>query len=87
MRKATAYQALTRELERWRSMPAKDLVESIGKPASVQSVHIDGEAIALEITIQRHDPNSVRITAVANGPSHWRLERLEESMVIQLPRE
>lgn len=85
MRKASAYEALARELERWRSMPARELAESIGKPACVQSVYIEGEEIALEVTVRWHDRerSAVRITAVANGPSHWRLERLEESIVIR----
>jgi hypothetical protein len=86
MHKATAYEALARELERWRSKPAADLLASIGKPATVLPVSIDGEDIAIEITVQRHDrePNAVRITGTANGPSHWRLERLVESIIVRM---
>jgi hypothetical protein len=86
MHKATAYEALASELERWRSMPAPDLLANIGKPATVLPVSIDGEDIAIEITVQRHyrDPDAVRITATANGPSHWRLERLVESIVVRM---
>lgn len=84
--KAVAYEALARELERWRAMPASDLLASIGKPATVLPVSINGEEIAIEITVQRHDrePDTLRITGTANGPSHWRLERLVESIIVRM---
>lgn len=86
MHKAVAYEALARELERWRAMPASDLLASIGKPATVLPVSINGEEIAIEITVQRHDrePDTLRITGTANGPSHWRLERLVESLIVRM---
>lgn len=86
MHKATAYEALARELEHWRSMPAGQLVATVGTPASTRNVTIDGEDIAIEVSAewQGHEQDAVRITAVANGPSHWRLERLVESIVVRL---
>jgi hypothetical protein len=27
---------------------------------------------------------AIRVTGIANGPSHWRLERLEESLLVPL---
>lgn len=86
MYKATAYEALARELERWRTMPATNLLACIGKPASVLMVTIDGEQIAIEIAVQRHDrePDALRITGTANGPSHWRLERLVETIIVRM---
>jgi hypothetical protein len=84
MHKAWAYEALARELERWRLLPKQELVASVGKPARVRTVNINGEDIAVEVAAQWHreEGGSVRVTGIANGPSHWRLERLEESIVV-----
>jgi O-acetyl-ADP-ribose deacetylase (regulator of RNase III) len=84
MHKATAYAVLARELERWRLLSTQELVASIGKPARVRSIDIDGEHIAIEVSARWHNEEggSVLVTGVANGPSHWRLERVEESIVV-----
>jgi hypothetical protein len=86
MHRAVAYQALALELERWRSLPEATLVANIGKPASVQTVNIGGEQVSIEVMArwQGSIDGAVRVTGVANGPSHWRLERLEESIVVRL---
>jgi len=84
MRKAAAYEALARELERWRLLPTQELAAKVGKPASVLSINIDGEEIAVEVTAHwnREEGGAIRVTGIANGPSHWRLERLQESIVV-----
>jgi hypothetical protein len=86
MNKAAAYKALAQEIERWRSMPHVELIASVGKPASVTYASVNGESIALEIALYWYgdDQAAVRIVGVANGSSHWRLERLEESIVVRL---
>jgi hypothetical protein len=86
MHKASAYQALAKELERWRSMPRGELVAAVGKRVSACSANVDGEEIAVEVEVHWHGDNrtAVRISGAANGPSHWRLERLEESVVVSL---
>jgi hypothetical protein len=45
-----------------------------------------GEDIAIEVAAHWHREvaGAIRITGVANGLSHWRLERLEESIVVAL---
>jgi len=84
MRKAAAYEALARELERWRLLPKQDLAAKVGRPASVHSVNVNGEDIAVEVAAhwQNEEGGPIRVTGIANGPSHWRLERLEESIVV-----
>jgi hypothetical protein len=85
MHKHSAYRVLAQELERWSSMPRDKLVEHVGKPASETRVMADGEEIAVEIALHWHEGQAaIRIAGVANGPSHWRLERLEESVVVRL---
>jgi hypothetical protein len=86
MHKAAAYEALARELERWRLLPKQELVANVGSPARVRSVNINGEDVAVEVATHWHreEGGAIRVTAIANGPSHWRLERLEESIVVPL---
>ena len=86
MHKASAYQALVQELELWRTMPRSELVAKVGAPASVRYASIDGEDIAVEVALHWHDKDrtAIRVVGVANGPSHWRLDRLEESVIISL---
>jgi hypothetical protein len=84
MHKAAAYEALARELERWRLLPKQELVASVGKPACVRSVNINGENVDVEVAAHwcKEEGGAVRVTGIANGPSHWRFERLEESIVV-----
>jgi hypothetical protein len=84
MHKAAAYEAPARELERWRLLPKQELVANVGKPARVHSVSINGEDIAVEVAANWHreEGGAIRVTGIANGPSHWQLERLEESIVV-----
>jgi len=83
MHKAAAYEALCRELAYWRAMPEDALIACIGRPAHVQMVSVGGEHIQIEVTVRRQG-DVLRIIGVANGPSHWRLERLEEVIAIRL---
>ena len=86
MHKAVAYEALARELERWRSMTSRELVENVCKPPFVKHTNVNGEDIEIEIALQWRDAGrtTICIVGVANGPSHWRLERLEESVVVSV---
>src|SRR5262245_31280260 len=86
MHKANAYRALAQALERWQALPVSELIASVGKPASIKHENIDGEDIAIEVTLHWHgkDQAAIQIRGVAMGPSHWRFERLEESVVVAL---
>jgi hypothetical protein len=86
MHRAAAYEGLARELERWRLLSRQELVANVGQPARMYSVNINGEDIAVEVAAHWHrdEGGAIRITGIANGPSHWRLERLEESIVVPL---
>jgi hypothetical protein len=88
MDRAEAYAKLTAELERWRRLPFGDLVSLIGTSPSVASVLVGAEIIDLEVRIMWAEakPGSIRVEAVANGPSCWRLERLEEAIIVSAPQ-
>jgi hypothetical protein len=88
MDRVEAYAKLTAELERWRRLPYGDLVSLIGASPSVASVPVGSEIIDVEVRIMwvEAKPSSIRIEAVANGPSCWRLERLEEAIIVSEPQ-
>lgn len=82
-----AYAKLFAELERWRCLPFDDLASLVGVPPSVASVCIGAEVIDVEVRISwaEAEPGAIRVEAVANGPSCWRLERLEETVIVPAP--
>jgi hypothetical protein len=86
--RAEAYAKLTAELEGWRRLPFNDLVSLVGASPSVTSVPVGAEVIDVEVRITWAEakPGAIRVEAVANGPSWWRLERLEESVIVSAPR-
>ncbi len=82
-----AYSVLARELERFRILPRQDLVRYISGPV-IERMEWDGaEPLTIEIRVDWADEEagSIRIRATSNGPSCWRLERLEESVVVRRP--
>jgi hypothetical protein len=82
-----AYAKVAAELERWRRLPFGDLVGLIGFSPSVTSVSVGTEIIDVEVRVEwaKAKPGAVRVEAVANGPSCWRLERLEEAFIVSAP--
>jgi hypothetical protein len=87
MRRANAYIALAAELEMWSRRPSSDLRACVGLPATSRVVEVQGEELQLELTVSWTDKKrrAIRIAGMATGPSHWRLERLDESVVVELP--
>jgi hypothetical protein len=82
-----AYSVLARELERFRRLPRPDLVRCISGPAIERTEWDGAEPLTIEIRIEWADEEAgaIRIRATSNGPSCWRLERLEESVVVRPP--
>ena len=85
MHRADAYALLSQELARYRELGYDHLTTIVGSPPVTRTVTTGGEAITLEIRLERNDPNGrdIRIRATAYGPSTWRLERLDEELVVQ----
>jgi hypothetical protein len=50
----------------------------------VKPLVVEGEVIDVEVCVRwaGAKPGAIRVEAVANGPSCWRLERLEEAVVV-----
>ncbi|MHC5541574.1 hypothetical protein ACYOEI_25410 [Singulisphaera rosea] len=85
MDRTLAYATLAAELERWRRRPLDDLISLVDAPPSVTAIDVGGAVIDVEIRVRRASDGSIRIEADANGPSWWRLERLEEAITRSLP--
>ena len=87
MLRAEVYATLAPELEFWR-LPFVDLVSFVGTSPSVKKVAIGSLIIDVEECVRWAETgrDAIHIEAVANGPSCWRLERLEESVTISAPR-
>jgi hypothetical protein len=89
MKRADAYALLADELQRWQRMPYRDLVAQIDAAPPSTSAAIGPESIEIQVCARWADPgrNAIRVEAIANGPSHWRLERLIESVVVREPKD
>jgi hypothetical protein len=86
MRNDHAYVLLARELERWRLLAPDELRARIGQAPEPRVHHIEGMPLTIEIAVRWSDAQekAVRVSAVAYGTSHWRVEKLEESVTIPL---
>jgi hypothetical protein len=87
MDRVEAYATLAAQLERWRRLPYDRLVGLLGSPPTVVSVPLGPEIIDVEVRVAWARPGraAIRIEATALGPSCWRLERLEESIIVPAP--
>jgi hypothetical protein len=84
MNRSDAYLVLSRELNAWREIPYGQLVKFIDEPMISRSARIGEDIVAVTVRVRWADAKRRRILieATADGPSCWRLERLEESILI-----
>jgi hypothetical protein len=87
MDRAAVYPVLALELEGWRRLPSNDLRSRVGDPPQVKSVTLGSEVIDVDVRLSwaGQKRRSIRVEAVANGPSSWRLERLGEAIFVTGP--
>ena len=84
MNRDRAYVVLTQELERFRRVPREDLIRFIGG-APIETTEWHGmEPVTIEIRVEWADTKeeTIRIRATANGPTWWRLDRFEETVLV-----
>lgn len=84
MNRGDAYALLCRELQSWRHCPHDQLVALVDHPASEAVVRLGGEDVTLRVAVrwENREKGTLRIEAAADGPSWYKLERLEESLVV-----
>jgi len=83
MNRASAYTVLVAELETFRELPGDALAALVGATQS-KVVPMDGGHCSVEVQVQWASPkqSSVRVTAIAYGPSHLMTERYEEALTL-----
>jgi hypothetical protein len=86
MLRSHAYAELARELEAWRALPGRKLVARIGLPPVAKLVLVQNEELTLELSARWEDAKktAIHISGIARGPSNWRLERVEENIIVQI---
>lgn len=84
MNRAEAYAILSRELDSWRCRPYEQLVARVDQLESQRTVPVGQEDVTVRVAIRWTDEKhtALRVEAVAEGPSCFRLERMEESIVV-----
>ena len=87
MNRGDAYALLSRTLHTWQQRPYDQLAALVGQPARESVVRLGEEEVTIRVRVIRaHGTReALRIEAAAEGPSSWRLERLEESAVVAAP--
>jgi len=84
-----AYAELAADLERYRRLPHEELARRVGGPPATRSIETQDGPLTIEVRFGwvGAEWGAVRVTATANGPSWWRLDRLEEAITVNsLPR-
>ena len=84
MNRASAYAVLAAELEAFRLLPWRALAMHFCTGPTSKTVDVEGEELQLEVRVSMAETRQqkVKITAVAFGPSHLQMERLEESVTV-----
>ena len=87
MNRGEVYKLLAASLEQYRAMNFQALAEAAGTCISQMRVQVGSEEIMLEVSVDwvddRYQAMCVEVTA--DGPSHWMMDRLTESIVIARP--
>jgi hypothetical protein len=65
----------------------EDLLGRVGGPTTEETVWSEAGPLAIEVRFEWGEARegAIRIRATANGPSWWRLERLEETALVPPP--
>jgi hypothetical protein len=85
MDRVAAYGVVTAELETLRQLPYDDLVARIGTRPHRREIVTPAGVAFLETSVEWKDRanGEVSVLATFDGPSTWRLERLEERISVE----
>jgi hypothetical protein len=80
-----AYAIVCQELAEWRELGYFELSTFIGQPAICKNYQLGNEGISVEVRVQWviGEPAAILIEARALGPSCYRFERLDESVIVR----
>jgi len=78
-----AYRLLSEVLESFRTRPFDEVASLVGTRTSERVFGPSGQEILIDVVVERVGANEVRVVATADSPSTFRLERMEEAIIIQ----
>ena len=84
--RANGYSALAKAFGSWQQLPISELIARVGLPLESSMTSIDGEEIAVDVWITwvNSKQDALRIHGVAHGTNHLQIERVEESVIVNL---
>lgn len=85
MDRHAAYQLASEQLARYRELPFAELVTLIGRRSSERVTYRDAGEFLADIEVAWADERRVqlRVTAIVGSTSTFRLERIEESVLVR----
>jgi len=85
MDKFELYRHVATALEVARCRPFRDLTEQVDQPPRTAEIPSTQGVVTIEFSAHWHSVESraIQLQTVASGPSPWKLERLEESVVVR----
>jgi hypothetical protein len=85
MNRGDVYLVLADELEAWKRRGFQAALARVGQPAVARIERVGSEEITVCVCVRWNSEKrvTVRVEATADGPSCWRLERVEESLLLQ----
>jgi hypothetical protein len=87
MDRMRAYTELAADLDRYRQLSYEELARRVGGPSVERSVESLEGPLTIEIRFRwaGSEGSAVQISATAYGPSSWKLERLDEAVIVKGP--
>lgn len=84
MDRHAAYQIASEQLTRYREMAVADLTALVGTRSCERVARADAGEFIVEIEVKWADERreQIRVTAIVDSPSTFRLERIEESVLV-----
>ncbi len=83
MQKAEAYAALSKAINQLAAVPYAELLALTETELPKSPIRLGHETVTIELKISAAGPEALRIDGTAYGPSCWRLERLEEHLIVR----
>jgi hypothetical protein len=82
-----AYAELAADLDRYRQLPYGELARRVDGPSVERSVDCLEGPLTIEVRFRwaGSEGSAVQISASAYGPSSWKLERLDEVVIVKRP--
>jgi hypothetical protein len=85
LNRGDAYGLLSNRLEQYRSRGYDALHSLVDEPAASETVQLNGEDVVVDVAVVWKDKKrgTLCVWATAYGPSTWRMERLDERIVVR----